>query len=627
MKQLAQRTLLLALLGGFAVIWTFLMGLGVGSTNTGMQTAPGFSSTDGIVSGTGAQITYVDESRFPAVTAYLVANDQVGQPVLNLQKENFVLTEDGSSVPITQFTTAGNQATTIVLVIDQSGSMNDERKFTSAQQAAISFVGKLKPGQDQVGLIVFNNGVDLIEPLATVTAASKGALLNKIRTLSAYGGTEFYSAVQIAIEQLRAVSGRKIVLALTDGLDNNGAYYLASTIDAARDANVAVYPIGLGSDVDGAGLKQLADASNGEYYFSPSADELEKLYLEIGSNLRNEYALTYQSVTPNLDGTQRNLQVTLTTASGEKIQAGGAYGVAGVLATSLNPVLFFPLLTSLLVALAALYQLPQWQRRPSPPLEESFTPRAGTPPASPNTQPKTLSPSPAGIAPMPTPLAKVTPTAVSPIAVPAGAIAMATGAGSISDGAMVTPSGPALVQQLPLVTPETVIGSAPGSHIVLAHASVKPQHARITASDHRYVIDDLSAGHTQVSFSGNPGQLRSVERNALRNGSLLRLGEVQLTLRQSESQPTFLERRIPLSGASLIIGSDPACDLIIPGAALRQVRLLQDGQRWVVEDLAGGGSFISYSGNPTEERPINGRNAVKSGSRLRMGAIALCLEV
>lgn len=625
MKQLAQRTIFLGMLGGFAVLWTFLMGLGVTPADTADGTAAGFSQAAAAVSGTGAQITYVDESRFPDVTVFLVANDQAGQPVLNLRKENFALTEDGTAVPLTNFTTAGNQAATVVLVIDGSGSMNDEAKLAGAQQAAVSFVEHLQPGQDQVGLIVFSSGSEIVAPFAPLTAANKQTLIDQIQRLSTMGGTQFYQAVQDAIAQFHAAAGRKVVLALTDGRDDNGQALLASTIAAAKQANVAIYTVGLGSDVDEDGLRQLATANGGTYAFSPSADQLEQLYLDIAGSLRNEYALTYQSATPNLDGTRRNLQVLLTTAGGEQIQAGSVYGVAGVLATSLNPVLFFPLLIGLLIGLLALYQLPQWRRRASLPLAEAL------PPGAPVAQSPHVAPLATGGAGIATPAAQTAPSRVAEAAI-AHSVAVASPplAPRVQPGAdnpLLNTSSPTLIQQFPLTTPETLIGSAAGCHIVVAHPSIKPQHARITLAGNRYILDDLSGGQTRVSFTGDPAQLRAVQRNALRDDSLLQMGEIQLQCRHLTTQSPRLERRHPLPGTGATLGADASCELIIPGAAPRQARVWQEGQRWVVEDLAGSGAFISYNGNPAQERPVVGRNALKAGSTLRIGTTTVRVEV
>lgn len=627
MKQMAQRTSILIVLGVAAIAWTFLMGLGVAPVETDAGTGPGFSDVESAVAGTGVEITFVDDSNFPAVKVYLVANDNNGQPVFGLQRENFSLREDGSPVSITDFTAAGSQVTTVVLVIDRSGSMNDAGKITGAQQAATSFVEHLQPGQDQLGLIVFNRAIDVLEPFATVTEGSKQDVINQIGALRAGGGTEFYRAVQAAIAQLGPVQGRKVVLALTDGLDGDAQRALQPTIGAAMDASVAIYPIGLGSDVDAASLQQLADATGGEYFFSPSAAELEQLYLEIGSNLRNEYSLTYQSATPNLDGTQRNLGVTIQTAGGP-LEADSGYNVGGVLAAaSLDPVLFASLFVVLLAGLVALYQLPTWLHRPGALSDEPAPAFAGSGlngashgPAA-HAAPSSHAPPQSTVA-----MQDTSPGLYTTAAPTAGSTAAPTQAVSTAPAAVGgAPQAPALIQQLDVTGPEAVVGSGANAHVRLTHPSVQAQHARISMSSDRYIIDDLSGGRTQVSFNGDPSQLRPVQRNALRDRSLVQLGEERLIFRQPPAQPLRLERRYPLGSHGVTLGSAPSCDIVLAGTAPHQARVLQDGQRWVVEDLAGG-ALVSYSGDPTQERPIAGRNALKSGSTLRMGAMTLRLE-
>lgn len=628
--KMTQRAFLLLLLGGFALVWTFLMGIGVKPIQSTAGSGPGFSSGNATVAGKGATIKYTDGSHFPAVTVYLAANDQNGQPVLGLRKENFSLTEDGQPVVITGFTAAGSQAATVMLVIDGSGSMADANKIGGAQQAAISFVQHLQPGQDQAGLIVFNNNIAVSQPLGMVSAASQKALIDQINAINPESGTEFYLAVQKAIEQLQSVGGRKVVLALTDGLDNNKEARLEDTIALAKQANVPIYTIGLGgtTDLDEAGMQQLADQSGATYAHSPSAADLEKLYLAIASNLRNEYALTYRSVTPNLDGTRRSLQVSFTTASGQTIQGEAGYGVGGVLASSQNLGLFIPLFAGLLLGLVVLYRWPTWQRRAS----KEVSPANGTSGADNLTGapfPPFSSPPLAPAVGRSAAADSVAPT----IQIPPVAKLAATSAPSIAPVREQLPAvkpgehnTPALVLELTLPVAETLIGSGQGCQVALANSTIVTQHARISQVDGRYVVDDLSNGQTQVSFSGDPAQLRTAQRNALRDGTLLQLGQERLVFRQPTGQTPYLERRYPLTPAGLTLGSEATCDVVLAGAAPRQARVTQDGARWVVDELASG-AFVSYSGNPAQERPLAGRNALKAGSTVRAGAVTLRLDM
>jgi len=182
------------------------------------------------------------------------------------------------------------------------------------------------------------------------------------------------------------------------------------------------------------------------------------------------------------------------------------------------------------------------------------------------------------------------------------------------------------MQQLPLAAPETIIGSATTAHVALPYPSVNPQHARISMSDGRYVVEDLSGGKTQVSFNGDPSQLRLVQRNALRDNSLLQLGEERFVFRQLPAQTPRLERRYSLTQAGITVGADAACDVVVPGNVARQLRIMQEGGRWVTESLGGGNALVSYNGDPTQERPLVGRNALKSGSTIRIGTMTLRLE-
>jgi hypothetical protein len=80
---------------------------------------------------------------------------------------------------------------------------------------------------------------------------------------------------------------------------------------------------------------------------------------------------------------------------------------------------------------------------------------------------------------------------------------------------------------------------------------------------------------------------------------------------------------MPLPSTGLVIGSATACDVVVDGGAAEQARIVRDGQRWVVENLANGGAFVSFTGDPAQERPVNGRNALKPGSLLRVANTTL----
>lgn len=588
MKQMALRTTLLTGLGVFAILWTLLMGIGVG----GVSPTTDAARKDAAQFGAGAHIMYVDESSFPDVTVYLAVNDAAGQPILGLQQAEFTLREDGKPVDITAFVGAGGGATSTALVIDQSGSMGDEDKMSGAIRAAQGYMDSLNVGRDRLGIIVFSNWSLTLAPLEVVTDGGRALWRGLLGALIPLAGTEFYAATIEGIKLLDGVSGRRVVLTLTDGMDNNGQARLQETIDAALAANVPIYVVGLGSDVDRDGLQRLATATNGQVYFSPNAAELEKLYAAIASNLRNEYTLTYHSLTPNLDGTRRDLAVEIGAGS-DAISASGGYAVGGILASSLNLAVFLPTLLVLLAVLVGLLFIPgvthprirrqatgDLAEKPRPPAETNLAPTQETP-----ARPVIIAPPPRE-----EPRAALT-----------------------------------CVVTMPLAAEATTLGSAPHNTWILNGAHVAAQQARITLSGERYVIADLTGlNATQVSYNGSPEQLRPIQQNALRDGSRIVLGDVTLVLRQTPTA-ALLERRLPLPASGLLVGAAPTAEIKVASPQPLAIRICHDGQHWMVECEAGQ-CQVSYSGDPAHLRLVTQRNALQLGSLVQVGALSLRLE-
>jgi VWFA-related protein len=81
---------------------------------------------------------------------------------------------------------------------------------------------------------------------------------------------------------------------------------------------------------------------------------------------------------------------------------------------------------------------------------------------------------------------------------------------------------------------------------------------------------------------------------------------------------TQLVVRYPLALGPLTIGYGVQCDVLLPGAApARPVSIIeQRAGRYVVRDLAGGQTFVSFRGDPAQEVPVT-ENALRDGSTLR----------
>ncbi len=86
---------------------------------------------------------------------------------------------------------------------------------------------------------------------------------------------------------------------------------------------------------------------------------------------------------------------------------------------------------------------------------------------------------------------------------------------------------PGWLEQATSLQPLLTLGAAATNVIRLTGPGVAPVHLQVTCEQDRWVVEDLSGGlGLQISYTGNPGQMRPVTaRNAVKAGSLLRIGQ------------------------------------------------------------------------------------------------------
>lgn len=301
-------------------------------------------------------ISQVDASSYPQITLYVRILDENGERVPDLEQDDFNVIEDGKEVVITAFQGANLSPITTSLLIDVSGSMDDEGKLAGAQEAALTFIDLMRQ-DDTANLIVFDDEVFELVGFTTQHELLKDA----VEDLDANGGTAWYDAVKKSAEEITEISGRKSIILLSDGLDNDSWTSFNGAVTAAEKAGAPVYPIGLGRiDFDNQALSDMALQTGGEYFQSPSASDLEEIYRKISEQTLEEYVITYTSPRPNYDGTRRDIQVNVGSTTG-----GGKYTEEHLLTIESDPLIGLVLFVLLLAAAAVPYLASRLRRKPA----------------------------------------------------------------------------------------------------------------------------------------------------------------------------------------------------------------------------------------------------------------------
>jgi VWFA-related protein len=303
------------------------------------------------------RITQVDNSQFPNVTVYVSVTNAAGEPV-GVDPATIQISESGQMMQPVDIQGGGAAVggeivpVTTMLVIDISGSMDKGDKIGAAKEAAKAYINGMREG-DQAGVITFDTQVYRVQEVTP----DKAVLTAAIDGLKTGSDTAMYDGILEATKALESVSGRKAILVLSDGLDNQSSATEEGIVAAVGPSGLTISAIGFGepgvtgqAGIDEAGLKSLTSRTGGQYAYTSDAASLTAQYQQYGEAFQSEYAIMYVSPSTLRDGINRNLTVSLTDAA---VSTEGQYNPGGVLpeVSSRSWTLFVVLLAGLLVLL------------------------------------------------------------------------------------------------------------------------------------------------------------------------------------------------------------------------------------------------------------------------------------
>jgi VWFA-related protein len=239
--------------------------------------------------------------------------DKNGRLLTNIPQSAFKVFEDGVEQPLRLFRRE-DVPVSMGIIVDNSGSMSNKRSRVAA--AALELVKQSNP-EDEVFIVNFNDDAHFDQPLTSDIKKLEAGLAR----MEARGGTAMRDALSKSINYLKknGKKDKKVLVVITDGNDNSSDVTLDQVLRQARDSEVLIYAVGLLNEEEAReaksaqkALKALVDASGGLDYYPKSISDVQEITPRVAHEIRNQYILGYTSSNQALDGTFRQIKVTVT---------------------------------------------------------------------------------------------------------------------------------------------------------------------------------------------------------------------------------------------------------------------------------------------------------------------------
>jgi VWFA-related protein len=257
--------------------------------------------------------------------------DKRGGLVANLEKNDFTILEDNKEQTIKYFSRETDLPLTIGLLIDVSGS---QRNLIGIERnAATQFFSKVLRPKDEAFLISFGEEAELLQDYTSsarlleeglshlqVSSGVGGLHPGPVPTVGQPRGTVLYDAVYLAAtDKLRGEVGRKVIILITDGVDQGSRLTRNQAVEAAQKADAVIYsidyydpgaygPFGFGGGGEGE-LRRMSDETGGHVFKVDRKHPLDEIFQELQDEMRSQYAIGYTPTNEVKDGSYRRLDV------------------------------------------------------------------------------------------------------------------------------------------------------------------------------------------------------------------------------------------------------------------------------------------------------------------------------
>ena len=175
-------------------------------------------------------------------------------------------------------------------------------RLEAAKSSAEILLKSLKE-KDHAGIVIFESGATT----AAYLSPYKEKVIEKLRNIQQkQGKTAIGDGLSLGIDMATSIPNKKkVVILLSDGVNNAGVISPQEAIEFAKTNNIQVYTIGLGSEgkvvlgydwfgnpqyaeLDEATLQAIAEQTGGKYFKSVDDKTLDEIYKNISQDIKRE---------------------------------------------------------------------------------------------------------------------------------------------------------------------------------------------------------------------------------------------------------------------------------------------------------------------------------------------------
>jgi Ca-activated chloride channel family protein len=223
--------------------------------------------------------------------------DRGNRPITNLPKEAFEIFDEGQKQDISIFEPETHLPLDIALMIDNSASA--KIGFSIEREAAAKFIRDVVRQGDGLSVFSFSDDVRQL----TGFTSEVPLLQSAVRKMKEGSGTAMYDAVYLGSQRLaeRRSEHRRVIIMVTDaGETTSKASFDTARREAIR-AGALIYTVVLrevkgesGRNTAGEhAMETITETTGGKVFYPAGAGELDRIFQQIGLELRTQYRLGY----------------------------------------------------------------------------------------------------------------------------------------------------------------------------------------------------------------------------------------------------------------------------------------------------------------------------------------------